>query len=446
MSGNCAGIIAGFLLFMAPMLAVAETDVAENTEPDERVVRVVNEQLIGTFDIETTIPEAPGFSIVDANPTNVLDPGAAPITFASFTNFLDEDNNLKPGFALGGTPYWWLNRNKELQDYRSNAKLLERWAANTSISIAFAEGGESSFDRIGVGVSVNLIGGDYRRDEDLYACVGTVIREISAATRPDKATVEGSDVTILEAIILPQATREVNGSQPDETPREVAIIDRATELSKEWQAKQILLYYTENKPDLDKRLAKCKGELEKRFSSRASWTVAAAAPIELEDEDGSNINVNGGSLWSSYRMPIANAPFGLAGSDDAPGYLSLFGKYDFDRTQMVDGVTDEMMSAMPEQQEALSVNYDAGILGLLYGIENSQFKASLQFGWETIEYADNEFGLKDDDYTFYALSVDRKLRDGVWLKLQIGSTEKRAALDSGENEYFKLSFSYDFFN
>lgn len=450
MLGKSAGIVCGVCILLAGASpAPAQTE--NSDDPLVWVSNAINQELIGSYDIDTTIPESPGFAVVDVNPTSVLDPGMTPISFASLSTFLDDNNNLQPGFALGGAPYWWLNRSKRLDDYRDNSGRLERLAANSSLSLAFAEGGDTGPDRLGIGISVNLIGGDYRRNIRLYECVGAIQSEISSAARADLARIKDSSQNVLDGEMRPRAEAEFRAENriPDgadlTAPQVAAVNTRAAVLAEQWKEEHTTLFNNKNKTDLDRRLASCKTELEREFAAQEFWTVAAATPIELEDSEGSAGGLNGGSVWSSYRRPLNGFPFGLAGSESAPGYLTLFGKYDFDKTKMIDGIDDSMMIEGADMQEAMSVDFDAGTFGILYGVESPEFKASLQFGWETIDYDDNVFGLEDDDFTFYALTVDRRLRDGVWVKLQFGATEERASLESGENEYFKLSLSYDFF-
>ena len=90
------------------------------------------------------------------------------------------------------------------------------------------------------------------------------------------------------------------------------------------------------------------------------------------------------------------------------------------------------------------IEYDALSVGIAIGYEFSdQSNFNFQAGYESISYEENTMGFRDDDYTFYALSYQRRLSRGIWLNVDLGSTEERAALDAGENEYLKFSFSYD---
>ena len=419
-------------LFVQNALAQDETN-------EEIVLNAQNETLIGGWDIDTSIPEAPGFSIIDANPSNVIDPNVAPVTFAQFTTFLDDENNLKPGFAIGGTPYWWFNRNKTLDDYRDEKTTgtFERFLANISVSSAFAEGGETDFDRVGIGLTANLFGEDYRSNTKLYNCVKVVTEKI------DQDVFLGIDdisQIILELANEGDATYSSVADIPDEdqetffSQAEAVAKERQKQRQKEFQKSKGALAQTEIK--------NCRAELEKDFRKRQSWTVAIGQAINLEDENGQNVSSDGGTIWSSYRRPTTGWPLGLSGTSDAPGYLTLFARHEFDRTKKVE-VEDAMMS---EGSEVPTVDLDASTLGVLFGIDGSDFKASFQYGWERIDYTENELNLEDDDFTFYALSLERRMNNNLWLKLQVGSTEERASVTSKEDEYFKLSFSYDFSN
>ncbi|TXI11724.1 MAG: hypothetical protein E6Q76_02090, partial [Rhizobium sp.] len=134
--------------------------------PEGKITTLVDDNgaLAGKFEIDTAVPQSAGFSLIGLTPTAVVDPAASRITFASLANYLDENNNLKPGFALGGSPFWWFS-DMSLDEYRDPAKKMLRIWARTEMSLGFADGGADKPDRVGFGFATELLGNsDYRLD------------------------------------------------------------------------------------------------------------------------------------------------------------------------------------------------------------------------------------------------------------------------------------------
>ncbi len=412
-------------LVLLAAIAFGDTAVAQSAEGNEDIVlKEKNTDLIGSFDIDTTIPDSPGFAAIGVDPASVLDPGVDPITFASLTQFLDEDRNLKSGFALGGSPYWWGNDRKRLWDYRHNTSPLERIAARASISAAFADGGEAKTDKLGFGIKTDLLDdNDYRLDAALYDCVATAYAPVGLQFRP---TAEQQEAFAAEAL-----KRLVAGGNSQ--PTDEAVDDLAFEIETAWRrgvetGAASALY--------DKKRTGCQEEASKRNAVKPSFVVAAGVSVVLDNGDATDWEATGGNLWMAYRYPLGIIGGQAAGIDPAtnnpietkPSYVTFSVNYAFDQV---------------EKAGAEEVKSDAAVFGLIGGYETDTMRVSAQVGYKYVDYAGNAAGLTDDSYSVFSVGAALRINKNLWLKVDAGETGERQAVSDRRDSYVKLSFAYD---
>ncbi|WP_143324156.1 hypothetical protein [Caulobacter sp. X] len=393
------------------------------------------------LEIDTTIPSAPGFAVIDLSPTSIIDPGAARVSFASLLSHVDENGNLKPGFAVGGTPYFWLHPGVSLLEYKS-ASRFERILARTEISLGYAGGQASKPNKIGLGFTTELLEGrrqagewldptDYRLDATLSSCVNSAY--LTNIGRPAHS---GST-------FLAQATSEwnlhANGLRPGEKVTDLpptADGEAGTPpLEQDQQSNWITSRFSFlNQGDDDQRVARLlKGEAGKnyeaaaktcretaatRYAHRDSWIFAGGWALAEEGGGLKHVNSTGGSLWTAYRHP-------LKGKGLPVNYIALFARYDFDRKAEVTGGTQD---------------FDKLSVALNLGYEKSKFKIAFQPGYQDISYGVGP--LKDDTSSFYALTADMRVMDGVWIELKGGSSSNPEVPALGKDDRFTVSFRF----
>ncbi len=87
------------------------------------------------FKLDYNVPESPGFSILDANPTTVMRASAAQEVIVNMANTLLSGNNLEPGIALDFNPYFVFGgRLKNINEYKN--KYGKRLLGNIQLSMA----------------------------------------------------------------------------------------------------------------------------------------------------------------------------------------------------------------------------------------------------------------------------------------------------------------------
>lgn len=412
-------IAAAFVGLSCAQIAYAQSPTPTLSEQEKDIVEGHNTDLVGEFDLDTSIPDSPGFAAIGLSPTKVLDPGVEPVTYAALAQFLDDDHNLKTGFALGGTPYWWFNRKKRLDHYQSSSMTtgLERVLARTTVSIGFVDGGENP-DRVGIGLKTDLLNdSDYRLDKELYNCVGSAYyEEIGLQYRPTEAQREKFTSDARQKLLA-----------QGETVTPILLAETADEMEAVWREN---LRTKVNEAAYTSRLTACRDDATARYAVRASWIVAAGAAFSQE-EGGGSWDRSGTSLWTAYRTPLeflGSVDSRSGRGDITPAYATVFANYDFDHT---------------EEVENEATKYSAGTLGLVGGYERDGLKLSAQAGYKWLEYEQNTAGLEDDAYEVFVLSAAWRLNKTLWLKLDAGQTGERKAAFDETNEYFKLSFAYD---
>jgi hypothetical protein len=345
-------------------------------------------------EIDTSIPESPGFSVIGLSPTQVIDPSAGRITAAGLASYVDEKGNLKPGFALGGAPYLWFRSDLTLMEYRK-FKGVEAVLARTQLSLGFAEGGDGKADKIGIGFSAELLGhGDYRKDLELYDCVRRAFSEYDRILDDRRREIR-------------RVAREDAASQLNPTggpvSKELArlISEKASDLSNERENELV-----SKMPPKTAELKACRQAALKRYSERESMVLAGGWSFKANGGGVDSAESDGGSVWWSYRRPMNT---GLT------NYLTLFARYDFDRTPDTPAATQK---------------YDRTTAALLAGREwETGEKASLEIGYERLNYR-GAGPLKDTEDAFYALTLSRRLNllsdENVWIEVKAASASSSA--------------------
>lgn len=343
-------------------------------------------------ELDTAIPEAPGFAVIGFSPTQVVDPSASRITLASLVNYVDEKGNLKPGLAVGGIPYLWLNPSLTLNQYRA-LRGFDAVMARTQVSAGYAEGGEGMANRLGFGFTTELFNdSDYRHDEKLYTCVRDaylgLTSELSSGRPARRSAARLAAMKELNHGIVPPDTHPA-WLRPD-------VLARAFVIENEMEAQ------LEQNFEGGSGVADCRTAAADRYAKSVRFTVAGGVALKSTGSGLDNADYDGASFWAAYRRPFMT---------ERRVYATAFGRYDFDKK-----------AATPAGGQQ---NYDRTTLALVAGYEpDERLKASVQAGYDRLDYR-GAGPFADEKSTFYAATVTYRLDQlglpAVYADLQAGS-------------------------
>jgi hypothetical protein len=355
-------------VIIATGLAIVPEDVAGQQAPDTTLLEI-GPRKAGEFVLDLNAPTDPGFVVVGASPKDFADPGNMK-QFAIHTAGFVDDGKLKPGLAVSGMPYWWINRDLSMEQYantdavRGGLGRIERVFARTQVSLATVEYQDETGAtgvKVGAGFQSQLLDSqDIRLDPQNIECVR------QAWDRPSEAYIEATNA------ILPQ--------HPD-----VDISTKFDAQSAELKANMVSSY--------DAAYMKCKQAAAKRFLAKSAWNVGFGAAMRSRNRKFGNLTFNGASFWSSYRAPL--------GENFA---AVLFARGDVQ--------TDYKLSS--------------GMVGTANGFEAALALAIEKPDWKidttaSYHYRDyREAGLSDENYLQVSATAAYKLSQGVWLEASAG--------------------------
>lgn len=347
-------------------------------------------------EIDTSIPEAPGFAVVGVTPTTVIDPSASRITLSTIAGYVDGNGNLKPGLAFGGLPYLWLHPNLTLTQYR-NLPPFEALLARTQFSAAFADGGDGQPDKIGVGLTVDVFGNDYRHDRALYQCVNDVYAPMMDSLRADRGDRRrGQRAKIIVDRKLEGKTLTADQEFEISNAAEAAVTTEELDAIRSFQGGVGLKH--------------CREQAKERYAKRTSLVLAGGWAVK-SDNGFERATSDGGSFWGALRIPIVEMPTQILGRSNYV-YATFFGRYDVDRKQEI---TTNVFQGYNRVSLAALGGYDAPHLGM---------KLSLEAGYERLNF--DAGPMKDEEAGFWAATLSKRLGEvallgDAWLDLKAGS-------------------------
>ncbi len=337
------------------------------------------------FDLDLNAPTAPGFVVIGATPKDVADPGSIKdfgIDVASFVS----NRKLQPGLAISTAPFWWVDRPITLEQYRGikedgvtavdgGLSYWQRVLARTQLSVATTGGQDKNKKdgvRAGIGVQAQLLDSqDQRFDVESYRCTQTAW---------DEHVSEKLDTLRLQAFRDARKRKE-----KDDSLNRIAL--RQEFLAKKQAA--LLANY-------EKARKQCEKDAEKRFLKASSWMVGLGVAAKSENGDAGDIEDDGASFWSSYRMA-----FGDAG-DKA---VVFFVKADADKSFNLD--------------KGKIAEGDAVQAAISFALEEQTWKFGVTASYN---YRDFRSGaIKDDDFLRYSATAAYKVKNGVWVEASGGA-------------------------
>jgi len=449
-------VCAASVALLAPVGARAQalSDTAVKAAVDAEKEKVTDRP--ATEEIDTSIPETPGFAVIDLTPTTVIDPSALRAKSIDLASYIDENGDLKPGLAIAGAPYFWFNHQK-LSEYREAVK--DNWAlgawARTSLSLGYAQTDEGKADRVGLGFATELLGAqkingeivyaDPRLDTKLSDCIGdafeaTIEKQVptSGMFRPtaeqeweNSGATWGDDPRLIQ-LDTPLPTDLAHGEggrgDPKELARRAWVKERTEELlHKAINALKVKIAADLAATGMPEAVQVCRNEAAERYARRASLMVAGGMAFKVNPKAGEDAG-DGGSAWLSYRRPIGI----LASTGAPPNYFTLFGRYDFDRK--VDPA--DSLQTFDKLSLALVVGYEWRGSDPKSGTGAGKF--ALQAGYEQLDYK-GVGPLKDGGSSFYAASLDYQVAKNYWLVVRGGAGATDLA--GGNSRDNKVTFS-----
>jgi len=423
------------IAFSAALLAgPAIAQGAAQSPVEKGASEVAEAQKIQDFELDLTIPEAPGFAVIGLTPTKVVDPATGRMTILDFIPYTDDEGNLKPGFAATVSPYFLLQQGKTLASYRDKTQTswAERAIARLQFSAGFAEGGDGKPDKIGLGFSTDLLdNGDYRLNEELYYCASDAYRTIFADSVEE--AVRGAEKSYLE-------TKNVGSIDALAPADKVFILGELVRVRLEARKRQQAeVMATHGEAYKEKRQA-CRDKFKKDYLNQAAFVVAGGFAWNTKGGGVGNEKFDGGSLWASYRQPLGLRKMvstkspqsgALADPDEGgsvlPNYVTAFARYDFDKKAEIPGGTQE---------------FDQ-LTGALVGgyVWKSGAKLSFEGGYERLNYR-GVGPLKDNTSSFYAVTVKYPVGRGAWLEMKGGASKSNPAAPGDRDDKVTLTFHW----
>ena len=328
------------------------------------------------FTLDLNAPTDPGFVVIGASPKNVTDPGDFK-QFAIHTGSFFQNGELKPGLAVSGVPFWWVNRDLTLEQYANfdsvpgGLNSFERILARTQFSLATVgikdETGKEGI-KLGTGLQTQLLDSqDIRRDKRNLVCIDKSWKSLRAEYDHVRSQAFADTVVAIEQ----DPALDFN----EEFER------RAGAASSAVLARYDLLY------------ARCKDVAELRFLQQASWIFGFGAAARSHNGNASSLVFTGASFWSTYRSAFGKNMAAI-----------LFVKADIDTDFKV---TDGQFA---------SANAFEGALAL--ALEELTWKLDATASYHFRDFQNPAF---DEDYFQFSATAALKVRDGVWIEATAGT-------------------------
>lgn len=330
------------------------------------------------FDVDLFSPTAPALVVLGVSPKNTADPG----TFKDFgfdvTNVGDGDKN-RIGVAFTTTPYWWGTRALTLEDYRTQNSAAERIWARTQLSLGLARAGGRKTESLSLGFGVQsqlLDAQDHKFDQESFACIQGAWDQLR---RP-----EFEDATKNLAGEIAEALGDVPiGEEPDEI--DIDLDDFFEGLQGSASEDQFL-----------GARRSCQDQATARLLAKPSWMAGIGLGARSDDDQLTDFEFDGVSLWTSYRQPL-----------DARGRFAVLGflRGDLDKTFDLGG--------------DLRKEGDAVLAGLGGAFQIPWLRVDLSASFNHRSFTDSAF--ENDDFIRYTGLVDVRVREGLWLEVAGGT-------------------------
>lgn len=453
------------LATLAAASVLAASVAARAQDPDVALLKAkAGDQTDLKRDIDTSIPQAPGFAVIDLKPEAVVDPSLERMTMLSALQYFDDEGNLKPGFALSVRPYLWFT-DETLVDYQSKSTNPVYGAfARATVSVGFADGGDGKRDRLGLGFSTELIGrtkvkgvgpdawvyADPRLDVRLADCVGDAyIRFTKGRFDDQQFQQQASGEWVFAARdhgLRPPLPAGVNApitGVPDGAYQAAWIGAVAQQKRQDAFAKahaELESNYKGSEHEAAVNL--CLADAAKRNEQRRSLVLAGGWAFRSKGGGDAMVD-DGGSLWAAYRQPLPRQRFG-----ETTQYMTLFARYDFDREVDVPGGVqhfDKISAAAVlgwEGDEYQPASSAATVEAAKAATKGARYKVAFQAGYERVSYQDAG-PMKNNEAAFYALTVNYRLGPDLWLEAKAGSggADRTPAGDTDERITFALRYN-----
>jgi hypothetical protein len=329
---------------------------------------------IGWGEIKFSSPNSPATKLIGTDEGKIQTISTPTELSVKLLNGLNSDGDFAPTLAVDMLPYT-LFKGKELTlaDYRNSE--LERFLANTKLSIATNNAGDNKPARVGVGVEFILLNdGDLRTDR----CLMKDIKYI--AEHQDDSKLQ----PCTPAILPPTGFTEPSIKPCDLKKKSVEECRKNREKYVEYIDKQYLI---------------AKKAAEKRGEQASLWTAALGSSWVSPNGRYNNLQGEGMGFWTTYKQGI-----------NTNSQLLFHGSYR----------TNERLKVNKSNNEFVNADTLMGGVRLLSGDRNFRFSLETTYNSES-----PTGGKPKNDYLYYGLGLEPRVGENLWLSLSFGGTTGR---------------------
>jgi len=395
------------------------TSVATSPAPTELEAKEENKAETKAKEVDFSIPESPGFTILGLTPQEVTRP-ATPREFATaIINSIDRNGNLQSGIAIDTAPYQSffgksVNRDRDYIDFQDDKKpeeknreplkhYLTRFLWRTQFSLATTKGTTDADKsaRIGAGLNFTFFDfGDPNTDFLLRACNDGVNDELDDQALKDIGVNRRADLT--------------QALQPLFEARKRFLITQGF-MIKKYEA--------------------CVDDSEKRNMGKSSFGVGLAGSWISKNGESSKFNNNGQGLWASLAYGFEGIP-GLRCTEDeikdetsrciAPQLIFHF------RRRVKETVPDPLLAGV-------FTTKDSNLFGVRLRLGVPRWSVNFEGVYRGERFA----GKKSSSNFEMTIGADYKLATNLYLNFSIGGeTKDKSNTTGGSKVFVRTSFNW----
>jgi hypothetical protein len=410
----------------APTATPVPTGIDTGLSVQDEITNAVKDAEEESKEVDLSIPEAPGFTILGLTPQEVTRP-TTPREFATtLINSLDRNGNFQSGIAIDTAPYQLffsrrINRDRdyippqkdklieqdgELIDNRSREPLkgyFTRFLWRTQFSLATTKGTtkDDKSARIGAGFNFTFFDfGDPNTDFKLRDCQTNVV-----LTLDDKAAQDLGFKDFFDSRITPDDHRKINA-------RKMFLVTQDYIL---------------------KQYDKCVEESEKRNFGKSSFGVGVAGSWISKDGDSAKFTNNGQGLWASLNY----------GFEGIPGLRCTEKEIEEDNRcitpQLIFHFRRRVKETVPNPLiDGMFTTKDSNLFGMRLRVGVPKWSVNFEGVYRAERYA----GRTSSSSIQASIGADYKLAKNLYLNFSIGGETKESNIPGTGKVFVRTSFNW----
>lgn len=355
-------------------------------------------------EVDFSIPESPGFTILGLNPQEVTRP-ATPREFAtSIINSLDRNGNFQSGIALDTAPFQLLYPKTKRKQYIENSVkgFFTRLAWRTQFSLATVKGTteDDKSARLGTGLNMTIFDlGDPTTDNTLAECQ----RKNNDFLREEAYRALG-----------------FSGSD-DERVRDEDVV-RATARMTTLITEKYLMNFE-----------KCADDAAKRNFGKSSFGIGTAASWISKDGTTSKFVDNGQAIWASLA-------YGFEGIDSLKcSDEKIENNERCIKPQLIFHFRRRVRETVPNPLVAgMFTTKDSNLFGMRLRVGVPKWSINFEGVYRGERYA----GRTSSNNIQVSFGADRKLADNFYLNFSIGGETKESNIPKTGKVFVRTAFNW----